>query len=443
MAGKNVVVVGGSAAGITAAISAKRRNKDAHVTVIRKEEKVQVPCGIPYIYGTLGSIDKNVIPDALLKDMELIVDQVTDIDRGSQTVKTSSGKSVSYDKLILTTGSIPIVPPIPGNDLENVLSIKKEMDHLQKLEKALAQAKNVVVIGGGFIGVEFADECRKRDLDVTIVEMLPHCLQLACDEEFSIKAEDTLKERGVKILTEVSAQSITGNGKAEYVNLSNGDKLKADVVILGIGVIPNTELAQKAGLEIGEKRGIKVDEYMRTSDPNILAAGDCAEKFCFFTGNAIPLRLASIAGREARIAGANLFEPCIKNTGTIGTFSTAFGSTAIGVTGLTERAAKDMSLDVVIGEAAAVDKHPGGMPNAQEVKVKLLFERKTGNIVGGCACGGTVSGEMANVLAVAVVNKMTADQVATFPVGTHPALTASPIAYQIVNAAEQAAVQIK
>lgn len=439
---KNIVVIGGSAAGVVAAISARRHYKDAHVIVIRKEEIVQVPCGIPYIYSTLGSVEKNIIPDAVLGDTELIVEQATEIDRASQTVKTASGKCVPYDKLILATGSLPVVPPIPGIELDNAFPIKKDIDHLHKLEQALSQARSVVVIGGGFIGVEFADECRKRGLTVTIVEMLSNCLLLACDQEFCIPAEEALKGSGVRVLTGISAQSIIGTKKVEYVELSNGDRLEADVVILGIGVIPSTELAQNAGLEIGVKGGIKVDEYMRTSDPNILAAGDCAEKVCFFTGNSIPMRLASIATREARIAATNLFEPRLKNNGTIGTFSTCICNTTIGVTGLTERATREIPFDIVIGEAVAVDKHPGGMPNAQQVKVKLLFERKSGNIIGGCAFGGTVAGEMTNIIASAISNRMTANEVAIMPVGTHPLLTASPIAYQIVNAAEQAAVKM-
>jgi NADH oxidase (H2O2-forming) len=437
-----VVIIGGSAAGPVAAIAAQRHYKVGKITVIRKEEKVLVPCGIPYIYGTLGGIDKNLIPDAILGNAELIVDEVTSIDRGSQVVVTAGGKTIAYDKLIIATGSFPIIPRIPGVDIDNVFSVKKDINYLQGLEKALSGAKNVVVIGGGFIGVEFADECRKRGLDVSIVEMLPHCLLLACDEEFCTKAEDVLKERGVKVITSKTAQSIGGAGKVEYVELADGERLKADLVILGIGAVPNTELAQKAGLPIGEQRGIKVDEYMRTNDPDILAAGDCAEKFSFFTGKPSGLRLASIATREARLAAINLFESRRKNEGTMGVFATVIGDMGIGVAGLTERAARQESFDIVIGEAAAVDKHPGGMPGAKELRIKLIFDRKSESLVGGEACGGVTAGETANIMATAIANRMTADQLANMQVGTHPALTASPIVHQLVNAAEQAFVKM-
>ena len=437
-----VVIIGGSAAGVEAAIVTQRHYKVGKITVIRKEEKVLVPCGIPYIYGTLGAADKNVMPDALLGNAELVVDEASSIDRKSQIVTTAGGKTIAYDKLIMATGSFPIIPRIPGVDMGNVFSVKKDIKYLQGLEKALSGAKSVVVIGGGFIGVEFADECRKRELDVTIVEMLLHCLLLACDDEFCTRAEDVLKERGVKVITNKTAQSIGGADKVEYVELSDGERLEADLVILGIGAVPNTELAQKAGLAIGEQRGIKVDEYMRTSDPNILAAGDCAEKVSFFTGKPSGLRLASIATREARLAAINLFEPRRKNEGTMGVFATAIGDIGIGVAGLTERAARQEGFDTVIGEAAAVDKHPGGMPGAKELRTKLIFDGKSERLIGGGAFGGVTAGETANIMATAIANRMTADQLANMQVGTHPALTASPIAYQLVNAAEQAFVKM-
>jgi NADH oxidase (H2O2-forming) len=181
---------------------------------------------------------------------------------------------------------------------------------------------------------------------------------------------------------------------------------------------------------------------MRTSDPDILAAGDCAEKYSFFTREPVPLRLASIATREAKLAVMNLFEAKIKNPGPMGVFATALGDTAVSVAGLTEKAATDAGFEYVVGEAGAVDKHPGSMPNAKEMKIKLLFDKKTGKMIGGQACGGASTGEMANVMAALIAGGMTADQVAIFQMGTHPALTASPIAYQLVNAADQALAKL-
>jgi NADH oxidase (H2O2-forming) len=150
----DLVIIGGSAAGIEAAISAQKQYKLDKIIVIRREPKVLVPCGIPYIMGTLESIDKNVMPDALLGNAELIVDEVISIDRGVKSVTTAGGETIVYDKLILATGSRPIAPPIPGSDLENVFTVKKDPTYLQKLQDTLKQSKDVVIVGGGFIGAE-------------------------------------------------------------------------------------------------------------------------------------------------------------------------------------------------------------------------------------------------------------------------------------------------
>jgi NADH oxidase (H2O2-forming) len=440
-----IAIIGGSAAGPVAGITARRQSKDASILVIRKETKVMIPCAIPYIFGTLGSTDKNVIPDTLLsKDrIDIMIDEVESIDKRERIVKTVTGELVGYEKLILSTGSSPVVPPISGIDLENVFPIWKDANYLDNARQALAGAKDVIIIGGGFIGVEMADECKKlTGGNITIVEMLSHCLMLALDAEFCSQAEQKVTDRGIKVIVGKQVKKITGNGKVDAVELDNGENLKADVVIVGIGSIPNTMLAQKAGLKMGEQKAVWVDEYMRTSDENIFACGDCAEKTSFFTQKPIGLRLASIATFEARIAGVNVFGLKRKNPGVIGVFATSLGDLGLSSAGLTENAAKAAGIEVIVGEAVAVDRHPGGMPGAQQMKMKLIFDRKTKKLVGGEVSGGSTTAEMGNIIAMAIQNGMTAEQLALFQMGTHPALTCSPIAYQLVNAAEAAAIKL-
>ncbi len=436
----DVLVVGGSAAGIVAGTTARHYNKDAEITLVRKEKQVCVPCAIPYIFGTLGSTDKDIIPDAILarNNIELVVDDVQSVDRDGNTITTSNGETIGYKKLILATGARPLTPPIPGIDLENVFVVEKDVDYLHNMLKTLGKTRNAVVIGGGFIGVEFADEFKKRGLSVTIVELLPHCLQLVFDEEFCVLAEKKLTEIGVNVVTNSRADRIVGDKAAEAVELNNGEKIKCDIVLLGIGVVPNTKLAKEAGLKIGEQRGIWVDSYMRTSDENIFAAGDCAEKTSFFTKKPSALRLASIATWEARIAGANLFQLRQKQEGVIGVFSTIIRNLAMGGAGMTEKTAKDAGFNLFTGEAKTVDKHPGGMPDAAEMNVKLMFEKETRRILGGEISGGSTTAEATNILAALIKAKSKVEEVATFQMGTHPALTASPIVYPIVMAAEDA-----
>ena len=439
----DLIIVGGSAAGIEAAITAQRQYNLKKIVVIRKEEQALVPCGIPYIMGTLSSAEKDVMPISLLGNAELIIDEVTSINREAKSVTTAKGETIGYDRLILATGSRPVVPPIPGANRQNVFSVRKDIDYLKKLQDALRNGKDVVIVGGGFIGAEFADECRKMGLNVTVVELLEHCLYLNCDEKFCIRIEDKMKEVGVNVNTECRVKSIGGNKKVEYVECEKGLRFKADVVILAIGVIPNTELARDAGLEIGEKKGILVDQYMITSDPYIFAVGDCAEKFCFFTGKPTATLLASVATREARIAAANLYQTRRRrNQGTIGVFGTMIADTSMGVAGLTERVARELGFNIVTGEAAAVDKHPGSMPGAKELRVNLIFDQASGKLIGGEACGGVTAGEIANVIAQSISSEMTANDIACSQVGTHPALTASPLVYQVVNAAEEAVAKL-
>ncbi len=434
----DVLIVGGSAAGLVAGITARRHYPDASITLIRREKQVLIPCAIPYLFGTIGSTSKNLISDAVLSQngIDLIIDEVTSIDREAKTLTTKGGETIGYEKLILGTGSLPIILPLPGVDLDNVFVAKKDVQYLDNMLETMGQVKDVVVIGGGFIGLEFADEFRKKGLNVTVVELLPHCLFLVFDEEICTRAEEELDKLGIKVMTNSKAKAILGNGKAERVQLDSGEELKADAVLIGVGVRPNTDLAQKAGLKIGERRGIWVDRYMRTSDENIFAAGDCAEKTDFFTGKPSALRLASIAAAEARIAGANLFTLKRENKGAVGVFSTKIGDLYMGMAGMREKTAREAGFDIAVGTVETVDKHPGSMPGATSLRVKLVFHRDSGRLLGGQACGGVSVGELANVIAALIQGGMTADQVATFQMGTHPALTASPIVYPLANAAE-------
>jgi NADH oxidase (H2O2-forming) len=438
-----LVIVGGSAAGIQVAMCTQKHHNMKDILVIRMEEKAMVPCGIPYIYGTLGAVDKNIMPDKLLGEAKLKIGEAVSINRKAKIVKLKNGEEIGYNKLVLATGSSPLKPPIEGIDKKRVWFAWKNTDYLEELAKAIDGVGDIVVIGGGFIGLEFADECRKRGHKITVVELLEHCLQLVCSTDLCIRAEEALQENGITLITGNGVKSINGAGKAESVTLQDGKKIPCDMVIIGIGVVPNVKLAKDAGLEIGPTGGIKVDEFQRTADPHIFAVGDCAEKYSFFNGLPVPVRLASVATREGKIAAANLFQPQWRNIGTIGVFSTVLGGTALAMAGLTDKKAQELGYDVVIGEAQAPSKHPGTMPDARPMKVRLAFERRSGKILGGCACCTHAVGEVANMIAAAIVNQMTMEQIAMFPMGTHPWLTASPLVYQFTDAASNALHQVK
>lgn len=444
----DILVIGGSAAGLVSAMTAKSGYPEKEVTIIRKEEIVMIPCGIPYIFGSVKTSEKNILPDAGLKSMgvNIIIDEVIDINKENKTCKTKKGDLIEYDKLIITTGSQPVIPGwLHGKLLKNVFVIPKEKDYLDDFHKKLENLNNIVTVGAGFIGLEVSDELNKIGKKVTLVEILPRVLGLAFDEEFATEAELLLNERGVKINTGAGIKEILGKDKVEGVLLNSGEIIEADAVILSLGYVPNVELAKKAGLKLNEFGFIEVDQYRRTSVKDIFAAGDCSEKRDFSTGKLSKTMLASTACAEARVAAMNLYKLSTVKTfrGTIGIYFTAIGNTAFGVAGLNEAAASAEGFDIVTGSFTGIDRHPGKLDDAHKQTVKLIVSKENGLILGGEVLGGKSAGELTNVIGFMIQNNMTVNDVIVSQIGTHPMLTASPAGYPLIKAAEMVAKKLK
>ena len=378
--------------------------------------------------------------------IESIVDEVLSINKENKTVELAGGETIKYDKLVIATGSMPIKPKwLVGGDKENVFTIPKDKIYLEEMKEKLASCKKVVVIGAGFIGVEFSDELTKGGHEVMLVEKQPEILALAFDIELSERIEELLKSRGVKVITGNGISEIVGEGKVEAVKLENGDVLDCDAVVLSIGYKPNVGLARKAGIYVDESGFIAVDEYMRTHVKDIFALGDCAQKRDFITRARVSTMLASTACAEGRIAGMNLFKLNVVKTfsGTIAIYSTAIGDTGFGTAGITEARAKNEGIDYVTGLFEGVDRHPGNLPTAHKQLVKLIAGRQSGVIIGGEVIGGLSAGELTNVIGLAIQNRMTVNSLLTFQIGTHPCLTSSPAGYPLIKAAEIIATKVK
>lgn len=444
----DVLVIGSSAAGLVAATTAKKINKDKQVSVVTMMPKTLIPCGIPYIFGTVGTSEKDILPAENMFDavgVEAIYDEVTAIDRDNKKVELKSGESISYDKLVLGTGSLPVKPAwLEGAGLENVFTVPKNKVYLDEMQEKLKCCDKVITIGAGFIGVEISDELHKDGKDVTLIEKLPHVLGLAFDSDVAARAGEILSDRGVNLITGVGVKKINGNGKVEGVELEDGKMLEADAVVLSMGYKPNTDLAMEAGLPLSAMGFIKVDEYMRTDDPDVFAVGDCAEKRDFFTRKPSPVMLASTACAEARIAGMNLYKLSAIKTfgGTLSIFSTALGNNGFGVAGLTETVAEKEGFDYVTGVFEGVDRHPGALSDAHKQYVKLVVGKDSGVILGGEVAGGLSIGELTNTIGIIIENKMTVNSLLTAQIGTHPLLTASPAGYPLIKAAEVASQKI-
>ncbi len=444
----DVLVIGGSAAGLVAAMIGKTCYSDKKFLIVRRDEQAIVPCGIPYIFGSLGQTEKDVISDDILAKtgIDLQIAEVTALDQKTKTCHTASGEVIEFDRLVLATGSVPYVPGwLPGTNLGNVFTIPKNKQALDRINAALAECHTVVTIGGGFIGVEMSDELRKAGKDVTIVEILPHILERAFDPEISTQAEQLLQDRGIKLRTGVGVKEIVGTGKVAGVVLQDGTRIDADAVILAMGYRPNSDIANKAGLPLNDMGFIRVDEYMRTSNPAIFAVGDCAEKRDFVTRKPSAVMLASTATSEARVAGSNLYRLSVVKTfsGTIAIFSTAIGETGFGAAGLTEAVATTEGFDIVTGSFTGVDKHPGTLADAHRQLVKLIVARESGVVLGGEVVGGRSVGELINVIGLAIENRMTVNSLFTAQIGSHPLLTAPPTAYPLIKAAEAVLRELK
>ena len=442
----DVLVIGGGPAGIIGAVTARTYYPEKKIAVMKSVDKGVIPCGIPYMFASLKNPDENELGNAALEknNIDVVVDEAIKIDRSEKTVTTKSDQVFGYEKLILATGSEPITPPIEGLNKKGVYPIYKDMVYLKKLIEQVKKAKHVLILGGGFIGVELADEISSIDgLNVSLVEMLPTLLPNSFDTEFSVIAQETLESKGVTVLTDARVEAISGRKKVEKVQLSSGKEIDVDSIIIGAGGIPNTKIASDAGLNLGIGKGILVDECMRTTDPDIFAVGDCAGKRNFYTHKEAQVMLASTATAEARIAGANLYSLKVvrENKGTIAIYSTYINGKVLGSAGFTENATEKEVFKIVTGNAEGVDKHPGTLPGASRIKLKLVFSRNSGIILGGQVAGGMSCGEIINLIGIAIQKRMSLVELETLQMATHPYLTSSPTVYPVVLAAQNASAK--
>ncbi|MGM0608893.1 MAG: FAD-dependent oxidoreductase [Candidatus Muiribacteriota bacterium] len=438
---KDILIIGGGPAGKIAALTARANYPDKSILIVRKDKKTLTPCGIPYIFHTLNSVDKDISPDNKLveNNIQIIIDSVEEIDFENKKAFSNSNNEIIYDKLIIATGSTPYYPQwLKGASLSNVFLIKKEYEYLTDMKNKLENLKNIAVVGAGFIGVEIAEELSKNGKNVYLIEKENNILPNAFDKDFVIDVETHLKNENINLITGSGISKISGKERVEKVILEDNNEIDADAVVLAMGYKPNVECVENSAVLIAKNNNIWVDEYMRTCINDVFAVGDCAERIHFITRKPVNTMLASTATSEARVASSNLYGiSTIKSFhGTISIFSTKVGNTIIGSAGLTEYEAKNEGLDVVTGIFEGIDRHPGNIPGAGKQKVKLIGAKSSGIIVGGQISGGDSSAELINILGYIIQNKMRAEEVFVSQIGTHPLTTAAPTNYPIVKASE-------
>lgn len=411
-----IVIVGAVAGGASAAARARRLDEDAEVILFERGEAPSFAnCGLPYyIGGVIESRDKLLVaPKQRLQERYRLDvrthSEVISIDRRNKTVTVcdlNSGSEYreSYDKLILSPGAAPIRPPFPGANLPNVFTLR-ELRDADAMVQAVAHAKSAVVIGAGFIGIEMTENLVHRGIETTVVELALQILP-PWDAEMVSPLADHLRTHGVKLQLADAAEAIEPADGRLLVRLKSGGQLLADLVVLSVGVRPENKLAVEAGLEIGPRGGIRVNELMQTSDPDIYAVGDAVETYHFIDDSATQIPLGGPANRQGRIAADHIFGKKSRYRGTQGTAIVgAFDMTAA-MTGFSEktlRAANTPYQKIYVHPA----HHAGYYPGAEQMSLKLLFAPTDGKILGAQIVGRAGVDKRIDVLAMAIQAGMT------------------------------------
>lgn len=441
----DVVVIGGGPAALAFISAFKQLYPNRSLLVIRRTKKQPIPCAVPYIVNVLGGVDNNLMSDEIYQqlDIDLLIDEVIEIDRERKVVRTKAGREVAYDKLVIATGASPTKIPIEGIDLDNVVLVYKEYDSLKYAYEKLSKAKRIVIVGAGFVGLEFADDLADGR-EIHVVEILDEVLPLSFDKEFGELARKELEKRGVIFHLNKSVSKIAGDRKVEKVVLSDGTEIKADAVLVAVGVKPNSEIAIKAGLKVDGGGHILVDRFMRTNDPNILAIGDVAQKKDFLFDAPTKAYFATLATIEGYIAAINIYSPGKMQApiGALPVFATKIGDLAFAAAGLTERLAKRLGIKTLSVTVESINRHPSSLPSARKILFKALFEESTMRFLGAQIAGPEPVVEIMNSAAVMIELGLTAYQILTLQYATHPLLTASPSNNPIKKAAFSAVMMV-
>ncbi|MCU4744555.1 FAD-dependent oxidoreductase [Natronoglomus mannanivorans] len=390
------VVVGGDAAGMSAASKAKRENPDGDVIVFEKGEWVSyAACGMPYyVKGVVDELDDlvAVTPEEFREERDVDLRtgaEVVDIDleRETVTVETDGGTDEQpYDDLLVATGATAIEPPFEGLGLEGVFTIH-DMDEADAIESYVTEhdPETAAIVGGGYVGIEMAEALSARGIDVHLYEMLPHVLQ-PFGEAVAEVVEEHLREQGVDLHLETAVSGFVGDERIDAVELED-ETVSADVAIVGVGVTPNVGLADAAGIELGQTGAIATDEYGRTNDENVYAAGDCAEATHVVTGEPAHVPLALTANRAGRAIGQTITgdpTPVGEIAGTAIVKAFDLGAARTGI--VDEQRAREAGFDPVsVTISAPTRAHY--YPDGAELTVTLVADRESGTLLGGSVVG--------------------------------------------------------
>ncbi len=434
----DILIIGGGPAGITLTKNIKDKRD---IGIIRPEDHSMVYCAMPYVIEDLLPYDKTLKEDSIVTDTgaNLIRDKVTDVDFEDKIVKTEKNNQYGYNELVIATGADPILPPIPGAKLDNVMTFKTEKDLKKILNIVDNGIKNVSVVGAGAIGIELAQALNEKGVNTNLIDMMPTVLPNLLDEDISKKAQEELKELGLNLFLDSKVTELKGDKSVESIVLGN-EEVKSDLVIFAVGMSANVEFLKESDLEIG-KDGIVVNEKMETNIEDVYAVGDCIQYECAITGNITSGKLATNAVAMGRVLAANLVGKDRSYEGFYNGAATKVGKYYVGGTGLSERLAKD-KFDIVVSKSKFTTAFPI-MPFAKDVEMKLIVNKENNKVLGGQLISGEPVTDKVDKLTMAIQYGIDVYELLDFNYSSQPYQSFYPAHNLLVKAAENAVKKLE
>ncbi|MBN2488336.1 MAG: FAD-dependent oxidoreductase [Methanosarcinaceae archaeon] len=410
MKSTEIVIIGLGVGGFIAAKTAKKVNPDAQITIIdEKEYDMFSACGLPFaMEGIVGDFEelKHSLPIEKMNMVKLLNHKVTSIDPENKSVTavdkdSNETKTIQYDSVIIATGASPFVPPVPGARelLDKGVFVVSDPENSKKVVDYSKGISHAVVVGAGAIGLEVGAAIKANNIDVTLVEMLPHSFPKSIDPDIARILEKGLKKSGMKLMMGASLEKISGDNKVTSVTV-NGESLPADIVIMASGVRANWDLAKDAGCKLGNW-GIMTNAKMETSIPGIYAIGDCVETVSPINHMPWMSQVSTTAYRQGITAGTNAAGGYDTFGGSLTTFVSVIGNMEVAATGFNQFFSKSAGYELVIGKASGLTR-PEWYPGAREITVKILADAKTGKIIGGQAIGEEGAAARVNLVSLAI-----------------------------------------
>jgi NADPH-dependent 2,4-dienoyl-CoA reductase/sulfur reductase-like enzyme len=450
---ERLVVVGGDAAGMSAASQARRRKGGEELAIVAFERGNFTSfsaCGIPYYVGDVVSDPRSLIvrtpEDFAAKDIEVHLRHeavALDLDRRAVLIRNLDGGAEwweGFDQLVLATGAKPVRPRIDGIDANNIFGIQVLDDGLE-IRRAVDEMRprRAVIVGGGYIGLEMAEALVVRDIDVALVESGPQPMT-TMDPDMGALLTDAMRKMGIEVRTDEPVKAFeTENGRATAV-VTEGESLPADIVILGLGVRPNVELAENGAVPLGPSGAVAVDPQMRTYCDGVWAAGDCAEKFHRVARGPVAIALGTHANKEGRVAGINIGGGYATFPGVVGTAVSKICDLELARTGLKESEAIDAGFEYLTTTIDSTTR-AGYFPEAADIKTKLVVERRSGRLLGAQIVGKEGAAKRIDVLAAALWNEMTVHEIRHLDLSYAPPF--APVWDPVLIAARKASEKVE